>query len=339
MMMIIPLKIVLVQLLLINCFALPSDGQGDMGGRDSAHGLTRLRQGVNQLRQRLSSRGATTFSMRGDAAFADVNFSPLTSGLRQQQTSQPLPSRETTSESIRNHGNLFMGDDGLQQRIEADQRLHSYLSYRGSLTSQSEQSARSASPHRSSSPNHRVQLFGPSAEVDAPQNDRYQNLDGEDSESDGSHNMQSPFGQIDQNDQNYADVDSGYGRYISQHLDGNDQVSYWGSADAQNDGHGLSSPRHPRPEELQQAMDLAQAEQESLEEGQPQTQHPVNERKLIPVAEGEQLDVCSICLEYPENAVKVRCGHCFCKDCIVTALRRGPKCPNCRADTHTDRFN
>ncbi|KAI3641147.1 hypothetical protein MIR68_000806 [Amoeboaphelidium protococcarum] len=146
MMMIIPLKIVLVQLLLINCFALPSDGQRDMqnGGRDSAHGVTRLRQGFDQLRQRLSSRGATTSSMRGDAAFADVNFSPLTSGLRQQQNSQPLPSRETTSGSIRNHGNLFMGDDGLQQRIEADQRLHSYLSYRGSLTSQSEQFARSA---------------------------------------------------------------------------------------------------------------------------------------------------------------------------------------------------
>ncbi|KAI3635663.1 hypothetical protein MIR68_006301 [Amoeboaphelidium protococcarum] len=345
MVMIIPLKTVLVQLLLVNCFAVPSDGQRDLadqnGGRDSVYGLTRLRQGVNQLRQRFMSRGATTSSMRDDAAFADINFSPLTTGMRQQQTSQPLPIRDSFSGSIRNHGNLFMGDAGLQQRREADQRLHSYLSYRSSLTSQSqsEQSARSASPQRSS-PNHRVELYGPFADgqVDAPQNYRYQNLDGEESGSDSSQYLQSPFGQIDQNDQIDADDDSGYGRYITQRLGGNDALGYWGSADIQSNGRGLSSPLHPQPEELQEALDVVQAENQSLEQQQPQIEYPVNQRKLIP-AEGEQLDVCSICLEQPENAVKVRCGHCFCKDCIVTELRRKPKCPNCRADTHTEKFN
>jgi hypothetical protein len=47
--------------------------------------------------------------------------------------------------------------------------------------------------------------------------------------------------------------------------------------------------------------------------------------------------VCAICLDNFDNRVTARCGHAFCKDCIVEwdrnerLARRKPCCPLCRA--------
>lgn len=53
---------------------------------------------------------------------------------------------------------------------------------------------------------------------------------------------------------------------------------------------------------------------------------------LLRVLKAGGADDCCICLGAMFHPVVTRCGHVFCRGCIVSSLERRPSCPLCRAD-------
>lgn len=49
-------------------------------------------------------------------------------------------------------------------------------------------------------------------------------------------------------------------------------------------------------------------------------------------AKKEPIFTCAICLDPLMEETSTLCGHIFCKECIVTAIRVQRKCPTCRHD-------
>ena len=43
---------------------------------------------------------------------------------------------------------------------------------------------------------------------------------------------------------------------------------------------------------------------------------------------------CSVCLYPMEDAHALPCSHCYCKTCIVRALKFNPQCPICKRDAN-----
>ena len=41
-------------------------------------------------------------------------------------------------------------------------------------------------------------------------------------------------------------------------------------------------------------------------------------------------ECCTICLEKPDKAIQLKCGHVFHKECINQWLPKNKTCPNCR---------
>ncbi|KAK9226537.1 hypothetical protein WN943_011585 [Citrus x changshan-huyou] len=48
------------------------------------------------------------------------------------------------------------------------------------------------------------------------------------------------------------------------------------------------------------------------------------------VVVGEVRFTCGICLDTMKEESSTKCGHVFCKSCIVDAIRLQGKCPTCR---------
>ncbi|XP_016962807.1 uncharacterized protein LOC108033114 [Drosophila biarmipes] len=46
--------------------------------------------------------------------------------------------------------------------------------------------------------------------------------------------------------------------------------------------------------------------------------------------ENEDLYMCPICYEAPEEPVATMCGHIFCHSCLVSELQPFNRCPMCR---------
>lgn len=58
---------------------------------------------------------------------------------------------------------------------------------------------------------------------------------------------------------------------------------------------------------------------------------PITVIRLKTLAISNELEVCSICLDLPESATMVPCGHYYCKECImrVTENEENSNCPQC----------
>ena len=41
-------------------------------------------------------------------------------------------------------------------------------------------------------------------------------------------------------------------------------------------------------------------------------------------------ECCTICLDKPDKAIQLKCGHVFHKECIHKWLPKNKTCPNCR---------
>ncbi|XP_037726597.1 E3 ubiquitin-protein ligase RNF125-like [Drosophila subpulchrella] len=39
---------------------------------------------------------------------------------------------------------------------------------------------------------------------------------------------------------------------------------------------------------------------------------------------------CPVCFDSPNEPVATRCGHVFCKECLISALEPSKLCPKCR---------
>ncbi|XP_017069592.1 E3 ubiquitin-protein ligase complex SLX5-SLX8 subunit SLX8 [Drosophila eugracilis] len=79
------------------------------------------------------------------------------------------------------------------------------------------------------------------------------------------------------------------------------------------EGHRRAADRM-EPEEM---IDLTTPEEE--------------QRVMQPLPDGNNgIYSCPICLDCPEAAVTTKCGHVFCKECLIKALSQSQTCPICK---------